>query len=608
MTSNSDLVTANGARAEEASGEWVLTLSRQQPGRLPPNPLRWVERGLLRVFFEGLLFDREELAASFNRGERDCSDADLVLRAYESEGEAALSRLRGSFVVAIVDGIRGVAIVARDPLGSHPLFFVEAGSHVMFAASPLTLLQQRGVSRILNRAALADHLCLRWPDPQETFFVGVRRVPSTWKVVLSDRGLRLERYWDPIPEDRPIRWLSAEETASFDKVFERAVDRCLHHGRNGIFLSGGLDSISVAAVATDLARRLGQAPPWALSLDFPDPECSEGIRQAAVARALGLPQHLIDFHEALGGRGLLEHVIALCGQSAAPVLGVYTPAYACLAKQAKSEGVRTILSGQGGDESLSLSTVLAADLIRGGAFIEAVKFFGILRRSYPMPSLLQARNVFWNNGLRPLLGLATHRLMPEAFKANRVRRNLSGDPGWVAPDGGLRAEQRWRVERALPVPDPPNGFYMRQARLTLDHALVSWQEEERFEMGKHLGVRFLHPFWDPDVVDLCYRSMPTFMAQGGRTKGLVRSTIARRFPGLGLDEQRKVVAKSFFHSLLLREWAKVASLAGDFPALSALGVVDGRAAGAAVRGANQASQMSRLFMLIGAEMWTRAHA
>src|SRR5262249_24628841 len=186
-------------------------------------------------------------------------------------------------------------------------------------------------------------------------------------------------------------------------------------------------------------------------------------------------------------------------------------------------------TGQGGDESLSLSTVLAADLIRRGAVVEATKFFGILRRSYPMPPLLQARNVFWRFGLRPLLGLTLHRLMPKAFKANRVRRMLSGDPVWAAPDRELRAEQRRRVESALPVPDPPNGFYMRQARLCLDHTLVSWQEEERFELGKQLGVRFLHPFWDPDVVDLCYRSLPTVISEGGRTKGLVRRTIARRF-------------------------------------------------------------------------------
>ena len=126
-------------------------------------------------------------------------------------------------------------------------------------------------------------------------------------------------------------------------------------------------------------------------------------------------------------------------------------------------------------------------------------------------------------------------------------------------------------------------------------------------MGKRFGIRFLHPFLDPDVVDLCFRSLPSRMSEGGRTKGLVRGTIARRFPALGLDRQRKVVSVPFFQSLLLREWAALANLAGDFPALSALGVVDGRTTGAVVRKESRCHRMARLFNLIGAEMWARAH-
>src|SRR5437764_7681106 len=110
------------------SKDWVLSLSRQEPSRLPPSPIRWAEHGQLRGFFYGLLFDREQLMASYCSGKPDCSDAELVLRAYERAGEAVLSRLRGSFVVAIVDSSRGLAIVAHDPLGSHPIFYAEVGS------------------------------------------------------------------------------------------------------------------------------------------------------------------------------------------------------------------------------------------------------------------------------------------------------------------------------------------------------------------------------------------------------------------------------------------------------------------------------------------------
>src|SRR5262249_48773870 len=160
-------------------------------------------------------------------------------------------------------------------------------SRVLFAAAQEALLNTPGVSRALNRGVIADQLCGRWPDRHETFFEAVRRVPPGWRAIISGTRLRLERYWDPMPEDQPVQWLAPEEAARFDDIFDRAVDRCLRHGPTGIFLSGGLDSISVAAVASDRARRTHRSPPVALSLGFPDPDCDEQALQASVARDLG---------------------------------------------------------------------------------------------------------------------------------------------------------------------------------------------------------------------------------------------------------------------------------------------------------------------------------
>ena len=208
MTHESHLAVAEPPVIEAPTDNWVLQLSIEEPGRVLRSCVRWAERGPLRGFFHGLLFDREALAHANERGQH-VSDAELVLCAYERWGEAALSRLRGSFVVAIIDRARGMAFLARDPLGSHPLFYVEAGPRALFATSPQPLLQQPGVSGELNRAALADHLCNRWPDPHETFFAAVRRVPPGWRCDISAGHLRLKRYWHPAPEDRPVQWLTA---------------------------------------------------------------------------------------------------------------------------------------------------------------------------------------------------------------------------------------------------------------------------------------------------------------------------------------------------------------------------------------------------------------
>ncbi len=594
--------------AEAPVDDWVLALSLAEPSRVTPSRVGWVERGSLRGFFHGLLFDREALAYGNDLHRPDCSDSELVLQAYERGGEAAISRLRGSFVVAIIDHKRGIAIVARDPLGSHPLFYAEANSHILFAASPQLLLDQPGVSRAFNRPALADHLCYRWADRGETFFAAVRRVPPGWRATLSGGRLHLERYWDPTPQERPIQWLTAEESDRFNEVLDRAVDRCLRNGPTGIFLSGGLDSISVAAVASDRAHRIGQKLPVALSLGFPDPECDERLRQAAVARGLGLRQHLLDFYEALGPRPPLEQSLELSGGLAAPLLNSWWPAYLVLARRGRLDGVQTILTGHGGDEWLTVTPLLSADLIRRGAFVELARFFGTLWRSYP-PSLTLARNVLWKCGLRPLAGLALHRLMPEAHKASRLKRVLAVDPIWVAPDRQLRAEQRHRAEGALAPPDPPAGFYLRDGPTAIDNTLASWDQEERYEMGKRSGVCFLHPLSDPDLVEMLYRTPPRVLNDGGRSKGLIREALARRFPALGLERQRKVLSTPFFQSLLQREAATLADAVGDFPALSALGIVDGRRMRAeVVEGFQQGRRQSnRIWEAIKLETWVQSH-
>jgi asparagine synthetase B (glutamine-hydrolysing) len=596
----------DAANDDVANEDWVLSFDSAEPGRALPECVRWEELGPLRGFFQGALFDREDLAGS---SQPNCSDAKLVLQAYAREGEAALSRLRGSFVVAIVDGARGRAILARDPMGSHPLFYAEAGPCVLFAVSPGQLLGRAGVSRELKRAAIADHLCQRWPDPHETFFKAVRRVPAGTRAVLSKGRLQFDRYWDPAPVGRPLQWLTPEEASGFDEVFERAVKRCLCHGQAGIFLSGGLDSISVAAVAADCARASGQGLPLALSLGFPDPECDEQERQVAVARHLGLRQFLIGFDDAVGFRPTLQQTLELTAKAAAPIMHTWQPAYSALARRARRDGVRTILTGEGGDEWLTVSPYYAADLMRRGALLELAELLGTMRQSYQVNPFALVRNVVWRCGLRPLGGMALHRLFPVAHATGRAKRYLAGDPAWLALDPDLQVERRNRATRAMGSSDPPGGFYIRELRTALDHTLISWDAEERHEQGRQIGVRFLHPFCDPDLVEMLCRTPPRLLNAGGRSKGLVRETMAKRFPGLGLERQRKVLARSFFRALLLEEGSALADLAGDFPALSGLGIVDGPALAAFVRQAlmQRGPRVGQIWHLINTEIWVRAY-
>ena len=74
--------------------------------------------------------------------------------------------------------------------------------------------------------------------------------------------------------------------------------------------------------------------------------------------------------------------LALNHEFAAPLLNTWQPAYLALARRARLDGVRTILTGEGGDEWLTVTPYLSADLIRRGALVELAQFFGTLLRSY----------------------------------------------------------------------------------------------------------------------------------------------------------------------------------------------------------------------------------
>jgi asparagine synthase (glutamine-hydrolysing) len=254
-------------------GQRVLGLGWDDRGQLVSHGPWPARRGPLQAFFHGRLTNKTPLCAELGLRPADVSDDDVVLAAYALWKDAGLEKLRGIFAAAVIDGDRNQALIARDQLGCHPLFYASlaGGRTLLLGADPRDLLRQPGVPATLNRPALADHLCRRWPDRGETFFEAIRRVRPGFRLRVSRAGLSAERYWDPVPEEGPIEWVQGDIPELFDHVFNQAVDRCLHSGPSGIFLSGGFDSISVAAVAVDRARTAGLPTPLALSLEFPHP-------------------------------------------------------------------------------------------------------------------------------------------------------------------------------------------------------------------------------------------------------------------------------------------------------------------------------------------------
>ncbi len=285
-------VTADRSATAEGTG-WVATLPRVTRSTAEPSIHIDGDRAPevatvhnLSVMFDGALYNGPEIARELGLP-AGASPASLVAHAWQVWGPAALDRLKGIFLLAVADRARESIAIARDPLGVYPGFYVLGSDALHVSTSVAPLLGVRGVSRSVNRLALADHLCHRWPDPEETYFEQVRRLPPANVVMVTAAGLSRRQYWDPDPIDQPTRWATEEELDQFESVLDRAVSRAMAFGPTGIFLSGGFDSISVAAFATDIARRGGQRDPMALSLAFPDPSCNEEDRAARRGEGTG---------------------------------------------------------------------------------------------------------------------------------------------------------------------------------------------------------------------------------------------------------------------------------------------------------------------------------
>ena len=542
-------------------------------------------RAGLRCVVQGFVYG---LPSSNGRpAKADSSEAERFLDAYLLLGERVFDQAKGFFCVVIWDARTETLLAARDPLGIHPLFYARTSRGLVLSPSIATLLACPDVPGTVNRAALADYLRHLYPDPTETYFQAITRVQPGHALTVHRGSIASRRYWDPLFPGRRPEWIDKPELNRFDQLLDEAVARLHVPGRTGIYLSGGLDSVAVGALAADQAR-LGRAlAPLALSLDFPEP-FSEKVTQAGVGAQLKLRQLFAALDEALGDGGLLRAAVRSSGGLSAPIQNPWLPAYRSLAERARELGCDVILTGSGGDEWLAVTPLYGADLLRSLRLVEFCRLSWTLYHSYTVVPWLHARNMVWRFGVRPLLvcerNRAFERFAPRRLQARQLRnRRLALDRRpWLAPDRSLRQQlldrdeeyvrTQAREDDLLPTSGPRE--YFRECREALTHPLVSMEAEEVFEYSRDAGVRILHPYWDPRLVEFLHATPPELLNSGGRSKGLIREMLARRFPALGFERQRKAITASFFAWSVATQAPAVWRETGGAEALAAAGIVD----------------------------------
>ncbi|MGH3104116.1 MAG: asparagine synthase (glutamine-hydrolyzing) [Gaiellaceae bacterium] len=418
--------------------------------------------------YNGELYNFLELMPELEaRGHRfrSRSDTEVVLRAYEEWGRECVHRFNGMFAFAVWDARRRQLFLARDRFGIKPLYYAVHDDRLLFGSEVKALLEA-GLPVGVSPEALVEYFTFQNVLSDRTLFRGVRLLPAGHTLTLEDGRLAAERYWDlELDPDESVT--EADWTERTRAVFEEAVTRQLVSDVPvGSFLSGGMDSASIAAVASRSIPRLmtftggfDLSSVTGMELVFDERADAEHIASTFRTEHYEMVMHAGDMAWVLPE--LIWHLedlrVGMCYQNH------------YIARLA-SKFVKVALAGTGGDELFAgypWRYDLVADAASDGDFD---------RRYYE----------YWM------------RLVPDAEKADFFAPEISG---------AVSADLPFEVYRSVLEPvaglDPVAKALYFEAKTFLHGLLLV---EDRVSMAHGLEVRV--PFLDNELVELA-RRMPS---------------------------------------------------------------------------------------------------
>lgn len=390
---------ADGSWASDPAGPGVVLAHRRlsildlsDAGR---QPMHDPESGLC-VCFNGEIYNYRELRRELEREGRrfrTATDTEVILHAFAAWGTAGIPRLRGMFAFALWDPADRRTLLVRDRLGIKPLYLAQvrigdARRVVLFASELRSLLATGLVPPRLDPGSVAHYLWNGFVVGPATIVRGVRSLePGSW-LLLDQDGETLEerRYWT-LPR--------AADAATGDV---EQLTTCLHEASRlhlasdvplGVFLSGGIDSSAIAALAAQGSGSRLQT----FTVGFDESDLDESAHARAVAEALGTDHREIRLTQQAFVEMLPDALDGL-DQPTFDAINSY-----CVSRAVREAGITVALAGTGGDE-----------------------LFGGYRSFVDIPRAARAAR---------MLGLVPERALRRA--AALATRGLTGTPGAVPP-------------------------------------------------------------------------------------------------------------------------------------------------------------------------------
>lgn len=466
----------------------------------------------LGVTFNGEIYGYREIRAGFpDYPFRTISDTEVILALYERHGRDFLQYLPGMFAFAIWDERRQELVCARDRFGEKPFYYAFGPDGEFLFASEIKALLASGLIRpVVDRQSVAHYLQYLYVPPGRTIYRNVFTLPPAHRLNYQAGKLTVERYWHlPLPQPRMD---AIEAVGEFRRLLNAAVARQLVADVPiGTFLSGGLDSSTIVAVAAKHQARLKT-----FAFGF-------GASTSELPFARSVAQRYATDHTELtdSGSDIADLLVAMQDVYDEPFADSSNIPTYLIAKLARQH-VAVVLTGDGGDELFGGYTSWYRPLLQMSQVNQPqttvaalLRMVGILARrsGFPLPSE-------WGHAIqgRYLASRFTSITAAHCEQQTVFHRNELAELGFVTAD-------------AAPLKIiGPKGTVDDAMRLDLEGYLPGdiLVKIDRASMANSLELRA--PFLDNDFASFCISLPWQLKITSKEDKSILRKAYAAAWP------------------------------------------------------------------------------
>jgi asparagine synthase (glutamine-hydrolysing) len=495
------------------------------------------EDGTHWIVFNGEIYNhlalRQQLIECGHRYRTD-SDTETILHLYEEYGRDCVNHLRGMFAFAIWDSHKERLFIARDRLGIKPLYYRMNPEGFVFGSEIKVILAHPGIGPEFNREVLAEYLAFGYVSGPETFFSGIHKLmPGHILELEADGKHRIDRYWDlpsPVPETHRTETYYIE---TYRDLLDQALESHLMSDVPlGVFLSGGLDSSAVAALATKIRRM----PVETFSVGYAESTFSELPRARQVAKHLKSIHHEV----LVSSEDFFNTLPKLIWHEDEPIAWPSSVALYFVARLAR-EHVTVVLTGEGSDETLAGYTRYAFSL-------KNAALDRLYRRVTPRSARQKLRQLIADSGL---INATMRRKLTHTFLGrdgnswtsfyfdNFYSAFAQVDQAELLPDDA--AEQLTHdaaYRRVMEYWEASSGGLLRRMLYTdiKTYLVELLMKQDNMSMAASVESRI--PFLDHTLVEFAMGIPQNFQVRGLGGKRILKKAVAELLPDSVINQRK----------------------------------------------------------------------